>query len=91
MYFQPLQPNPLVTRYNQPVNLMFLVAVRSDGISNSVSDKLLPVFYYHRNGTPGGVFIVSRLENSSQVFILELGNVGTSSTGNYTICMYSKY
>ena len=91
MYFQPLQPNPLVTRYNQPVNLMFLVAVRSDGIFNSVSDESMAAFHYHRNGIPGGRFIVSRLENSSQVFILELGNVGTSRTGNYTIRMYSNY
>ena len=70
---------------------MFLVAIRSDGISGSVSDESLAAFHYHLNGLPGDRFNVSRLENSSQVYIVELGNVGTSSTGNYIICMYSNY
>lgn len=70
---------------------MFLVAIRSDGISGSVSDESLAAFHYHLNGLPAGQFIARRLEDSSQVFIVELGNVGTSSTGNYIICMYSNY
>ena len=81
----------MVIKLNQTVNLMLLLAIRSNGVSNDVFDESLAVFHYHLDGTAGGRLIANRrLEYSSQVFILELTNVEMSSEGNYTVCMYSK-
>ena len=65
------------------------MAIRSNGISNDVSDDL-SVFCYDPQLNPCGLFMPSRFGASSQVFILEIKNVTTSNEGNYIVCMYSK-
>ena len=90
IYFQPLSPSPLVVGYFQPVNLTFLLAIRSDGISNRLSK--VPVFQYDASGNPVmQLHEAVALESSSQLFTLELGYAGQHTPENYTICMYSNF
>ena len=91
IYFQSMSPNPLVARYNQAVNLRFLVAIRSDGIYNDVSNETLFVFCYDPQRNPCGLLRPSGFETSSQMFIVELGNAGINSEGDYEISTYSNF
>ena len=92
-YFQSLSPNPLVARYFQPVNLTFLLAIRSDGIRNGFDtfESLPAVSQYDVDGNRLGVHEVTVHETSSQVFILDLVYAGLHTSGNYTICMYTNF
>ena len=72
--------------YLQPVNLTFLVVVRSNGTFNNV--EMLGVFHYDAFGNPTGELrIPENLGLSTQRFILELGYAGTSTAGEYAVCM----
>ena len=86
-YVQPLTPIPIVIRYFQPINLTFLVAASSDGISNDVNPDA--VFQYNPPGTPvGPPHLLRTSEDSSQIFILDLDRAGLNTTGHYLISMY---
>ena len=67
-----------MVEYLQPFSLTFLAVQMSDGISNLV------VFYPVRSPT-GQLFIAISLENSSQIFVLDLGYASPETVGDYTI------
>ena len=75
---QLLSPNPIMVEYLQPFSLTFLAARLSDGISNLV------VSYPVRSPT-GQLLNAITLENSSQIFVLDLDYASPETVGNYTI------
>ena len=86
-YFQSLSPNPTTLTYFQPVNLKFVLALRSDGIFNGI--ETVGAFQYDAFGQSVGVYELRRVEGSSQIFVLELGHAGLNTAGIYTISMYA--
>ena len=86
VYFQSLSPNPTVVTFLQPVSLTFLVAQNSDGISNSITS--LTVVGVNINGLLA-LLETNRLEASSQIFTLDLGDATVETAGNYTARKYA--
>ena len=84
-YVEPLTPISIAVKYFQPVNLTFQVAENSNGTFNSI--ERLPVFQYDPDGNNVGTKLAERLEGSPQVFVLDLGQAGPSTSGSYLICM----
>ena len=72
-----------MVRYLQPISLAFLVALNSDGISNTI--EFLTVVQVDINGR-GSIHEANELETSSQIFTIDLGNATEMIAGNYTIC-----
>lgn len=64
----------------EPVVLTFLVALRSNGISNIDS---VEVFQYNASGDRVGPHLPRK--TGLQIFVLDLGHAGPNTTGNYTI------
>ena len=79
-----------MTRYFQPVNLTFLLAIRSDGIVNDF-ESVSAVFQYDTDGNPLGLHKVTAHGTSSQVFMLDLGYAGLHTSGSYQISMYTNF
>ena len=80
---QLLSPNPIVVEFLQPVSFAVLVAVMSNGISNGINK------YVVRLPTRRLVF-TDHLENSSQIFLLDLGDARPETAGEYLIRKYTK-
>ena len=78
-----------MVRYFQPINLTFRVAQNSNGTFNEI--ERLTVFQYDSNGESVGRKLAERLEGSTQIFVLDLGQAEPSTSGSYLICMYCNF
>ena len=82
---QLLSPNPILVEFFQRFSLTFLVAQMSNGISNEI-----PGARYIVRSPTGPLRFANTLENSTQIFVLDLGIATQETVGNYTIRKYAK-
>ena len=88
-YFQSLSPNPTMIKYLQPVNLTFMIALRSNGAFNTINT--VEVFQYDASDNLVREHTARNLNTSSQTYNLNLGQAEVKTAGNYTISMYANF